>query len=258
MSAESHAPTHRQLSLVRSDRVNVSVARSKEVQQPVPFLEPVIDGVPLRALVRAAGYGDDFVTMLCPLWQASSIQSTVQRLLHGNHVGGEPVDMLVCPVCADRDCGAVLADVTVADDEVVWSNWRWTDYDPAGGMNLPLPTMRFLRGPYERLLASATASVAALPYDEVPSPRTFWPWQWGWGFRAPNARYRPDLALRATRPVRRMASCRGGVAGAARLLHGRQEKACPLSGRTARGFVRASTAPGTASGRGSQPPACPG
>lgn len=46
--------------------------------------------------------------------------------------------------------------------------------------------MRFLRGPYEQLLASATALVAALPYDEVPLPRTFWPWQWGWRLPRPK------------------------------------------------------------------------
>ena len=186
MPAEPNAPTHRQLSLVRSDRVNVSVVGSKEVHQPVPFLEPVIDGVSLRTVIREAGYGDDFVTMLCPLWPASSVETTVQQLLHGNGGSSEPVDMLVCPVCADRDCGAVLADVTVTHDEIVWSNWRWTDYDPAGGKRLPLSSMRFLRGPYEQLLASATASMAALPYDQVTLPRTFWPWQWGWRLPRPE------------------------------------------------------------------------
>lgn len=61
---------------------------------------------------------------------------------------------------------------------------RWTDYDPACGQDLPLPAMRFLRAPHEQLLTSA--SVAALPYEEVPLPRTLRPWQWGWRLPRPQ------------------------------------------------------------------------
>jgi len=181
VSAESSRPRYRQLTLARSERINVEVAGSKEVQHVVPFLDLLIDDVSLRTVIQNAGYGVDFVTMLCPRWLPSSVDATVQQLLRGNDGTGEPVDMLVCPVCADRDCGAVLADVTVTEHEVSWSNWRWTNYDPVGGEDLDLPIMRFQRDAYEQLLESAAASVAALAYDEpAASPRFLWPWQWGW------------------------------------------------------------------------------
>jgi len=181
VSVESSRPKHQQLTLARSERIHVMVERSQEVQQVVPFLDLLIDGVSLRTMVQKAGCGDDFATMLCPRWVPSSVDSTVQTLLRGNSATGEPVDMLVCPVCADRDCGAVLADVTVTEQEVAWSNWRWTNYEPASGESLDLPTMRFERGAYQQLLESAAASVAALPYDEPAArPRSFRPWRWGW------------------------------------------------------------------------------
>lgn len=101
------------------------------------------DGVALRTFVKQAGYGADFVTVLCPLWPPGPVQGTVRQLLEGSRDSGEQVDMLVCPGCGDRDFGAVLADVMVTAEEVVWSGWRWTDYNPHGGREL------FFRPPVE-------------------------------------------------------------------------------------------------------------
>jgi hypothetical protein len=52
--------------------------------------------------------------------------------------------------------------------------------------------MRFPRTPHEQLLTSASASVEALPYEEVPLPRTFWPWQWGCRLPQPRAVGAPE------------------------------------------------------------------
>ncbi len=66
--------------------------------------------------------------------------------------------MLVCVVCGDRDCGAVLADVSVGEELVTWSNWRWTDYETPGETITQLPVFRFERREYQDLLATAPAT----------------------------------------------------------------------------------------------------
>lgn len=143
--SESGRPQYQRLTLSPSSHDFVSAVGAREVQQAVPFLDFMIDGVSLRALARDAGYGDDFATLLSPCWPRRSVDAAVHQLLSGT--GAESVDMLVCSVCADRDCGAVLAHVTVLEQEVVWSHWQWVDYDPAGDRDLALPAMRFQRDP---------------------------------------------------------------------------------------------------------------
>lgn len=180
MSTDSDIPTHQQLALVPHEEAHANQVGSRQVQTVVPFLDFVVDGLSLRTMAKNAGYGVDFVTPLCRRWVPSHVEAAVERLLRGNSASGEPVDMLVCSVCGDRDCGALLADVTVSNEQVGWSNWRWTNFDPAGGEDVDLPTMRFQRSAYEQLLATAVASVAALPYDETADrPRMLWPWQRG-------------------------------------------------------------------------------
>lgn len=120
------------MSLTPDARTHGAIVGSKNVDQVVPFLDLVLDGVPLRKPVQEAGFGDDFVTLLSPRWHRPAVETAIQRFLNGNGEAGEPVDMLVCQICADRDCGAVQADVTFTDEEVNWSNWRWTNWDPDG------------------------------------------------------------------------------------------------------------------------------
>jgi hypothetical protein len=181
VAPESERRTYRELTLVPREESYASQEGSSQVQQPVPFLDFVVDGVSLRTMAEDAGYGVNFVTPLCRRWVRCQVAAAVDQLLTGNGASGEPVEMLVCRVCGDRGCGAVLADVTVEDEQVVWSNWRWTDYHPAGGEDIDLPTMRFERGAYEQVVSAAAVLVAALPYDERADPRRLlWPWQWGW------------------------------------------------------------------------------
>ena len=170
-----------QLSLPPDGRTHGAVVGSKNVDQVVPFLDLVVDGVPLRKLVQEAGFGEDYVTMLSPRWHRPAVETAIQFLLRGNGETGEPVDMLVCPVCADRDCGAVLADVALTADAASWSNWRWTNWEPDGERPLVLPVMQFQRAAYEQVLAGALSSLAALPYEDVFPPRkSVPPWRWGW------------------------------------------------------------------------------
>lgn len=180
VSTKSDLPTYQRLTLVPCEESYASQVGSRQVQKVVPFLDFVVNGVSLRMMAENAGYDLGSVTSLCRRWVPSHVEMAVDQLLRGNSASTEPVDMLVCSVCGDRNCGAVLADVTVSKEQVVWSNWRWTNYDPTGGEGLDLPTMRFQRSAYEQLLTTAAASVAALPYDETADRlRMRLPCHWG-------------------------------------------------------------------------------
>lgn len=152
MEFESGHEPYQQLSLVPSEEFFWSQeGLGRTVQQSVPFLDFVVDGVSLRTMAEHAG------------------------------TSGEPVEMLACKVCGDRDCGAVLAVVTVGAEDVVWSDWRWMDFHPGDAERIDIPTVRFERVAYEQLVSGAAALVAALPYERAAGQRRrFWPWQWGW------------------------------------------------------------------------------
>lgn len=181
MELESERRTYQQLTLVPREESYASQEGSSQVPQQVPFLDFVVDGLSLRTMAKHAGYGGDFVTPLCRRWAASRVAAAVDQLLRGNCASGESVEMLVCSVCGDRGCGAVLADVTVETEQVVWSGWRWADSDSAKSELIDMPTMRFERGAYAQSVSGAAALVAALPYDETTDRRRMlWPWQWGW------------------------------------------------------------------------------
>lgn len=152
---------------------------NQEMTVRVPFLDYLVDDISLREMLGERG--EDLVTGLCRAWQPEATTSTVEALTGGG--GGElaAVEMLVCRVCGDPDGGALLADVEVAVNRVVWRNWKWTDY--AGAEPVPgLPALTFERQAYMTVVGHAAAGVAALPYDEKSNkPRRFlWPWQWGW------------------------------------------------------------------------------
>lgn len=186
MSSRRQVATNR-LSLVPREASRVSVVGSREVRTTVPFLDFVIDDVPLRTMAQGAGHGSDYVTPLCRAWVTSEVAKAVDLLRRGTSDQRERADMLVCVVCGDRDCGAVLTDVSVGEELVTWSNWRWTDYETPGETITQLPVFRFERREYQDLLATAPATLSGLPYDEsADRPRLLWPWQWGW--RLPRGR----------------------------------------------------------------------
>lgn len=169
-----------QLSLVVSEASYQYIDGNREMRIAVPFLDYLVNGTSLRAMLREAGYGEGLVTGLCRPWPGST-EKTVKELLGGAAGRALAVDMLVCKVCGDRDCGALLADVIVDDERVTWTNWRFT---ASNGSNptAELPQLTFERGPYETVLRAAPAAVAELPYGEKVNRarRVLWPWQWGW------------------------------------------------------------------------------
>lgn len=170
--------TTNQLSLSVEEHVRTEAktfgSGSKRI--PTPFLDLVIDGVPMRARSKAAGYGDDFVTALCAAWLPPSVATALSALRDGTR-RGEFADVLICSYCGDRDCGALLVEVRVLADTVTWSKWTWTNWEgiePASGIE----DFEFSRSDYDHVLDGATALLAAQPYDEVrpqePVARRFW------------------------------------------------------------------------------------
>lgn len=169
-----------QLSLVPSETQYRQLDGNREIRVVVPFLDYIVDGRPLRAMLREAGYHDDLVTVLCRPWPQAAAE-TVEQLMGGATGQALGVDMLVCKLCGDRDCGALVADVTAKADRVTWTNWHFTN--PGGAEPVAaLRDLAFERERYVALLQTAAATVAELPYDEDANrPRRFlWPWQWGW------------------------------------------------------------------------------
>lgn len=166
------------LRLSPAEAAYTSVDGDRELRVVVPFLDYVVDGASLRELARAAGYGGGFVTGLCRAWP-DAVAPTVADLLGGR--GPEHVDLLVCEACGDRDCGALLAVVTVDADRVTWHDWRSASSDGTRTVD-GLPRLCFDRRAYEAAVAAAPAAVARLPYDDrADRPRRLlWPWQWGW------------------------------------------------------------------------------
>lgn len=170
-------PTNRlSLSVEEHVRTEANTFGSGSKRIPTPFLDLVVDGAPMRARSRAAGYGDDFVTALSAAWRQPSVATGLSALRDGTS-RGELADVLICSYCGDRDCGALLVEVRVLDDTVTWSNWTWTNWESterASGMD----DFEFSRTDYDHVLDGAAALLAAQPYHEVrPQERVtrrFW------------------------------------------------------------------------------------
>jgi hypothetical protein len=111
-------------------------------------LELEINGRPLLELVGLA----DFAGL------------TPRELPPSKHLLGRPdadlsingrAAVLVCPLCGDLGCGAILARIEVAGDVVVWRDFIYgNNYDPE--MDDPLPLrFEFERATYEAVLLQA-------------------------------------------------------------------------------------------------------
>lgn len=149
------------------------------------FLDLVIDGTPLRDRVADS---TDMVTVLNRAWLPGVAEAVEVLQGHRSHpeLGPNRVELLVCGVCGDLDCGALTARLDVTLDQVEWSDWRWVDHQgerdaesPSGERIEPLV---FDRRDYQASLEQAVDRLAEMPYDELAHTgrRFLWPWQWGW------------------------------------------------------------------------------
>ena len=93
--------------------------------------------------------------------------------MRGGSGGEDGIDILVCAVCGDRVCSALVADVFLGTETVTWAAWRFAD---SSGMEpiQALPWFTFDRIRYKEMLRAAPATAAALAYDEEANrPRRF-------------------------------------------------------------------------------------
>jgi len=97
VSSRRQVATNR-LSLVPREASRVSVVGSREVRTTVPFLDFVIDDVPLRTMAQGAGYGSDYVTPLCRAWVTSEVAKAVDLLRRGTS------DQREVPTCLFASC----------------------------------------------------------------------------------------------------------------------------------------------------------
>jgi hypothetical protein len=153
--------------------------RGERTWVTVEFLDYLVDGRSLRTMLLAAGYGEDVITPLCPGWGRPT-EPVIAELLGGQSGHCADVEMLVCKVCGDGNCGTLIADVTASDTRVVWRNWRFRfDEDPPAVEDLP--ALSFERHAYEAVLRAAPAAMIGLSRNEpaTPSRRVRWPWRCG-------------------------------------------------------------------------------
>jgi hypothetical protein len=73
---------------------------------------------------------------------------------------GDRVALLVCPLCGDLGCGAVLCRITVTDAVVTWSGFVYgTNYEPSEDRTFDL-ILRFDRPAYEEAFARAARAAS--------------------------------------------------------------------------------------------------
>ncbi|MFB0835727.1 hypothetical protein ACX8Z9_04800 [Arthrobacter halodurans] len=133
---------------------------SRFVEAEHTFLEPAIDGRPLREWVRE-WEGVDEPPEESTLLSAFDPELAVEQLdrLLGDKPNqfGDRAWLLFCKVCFDEGCGGLTADISRAGGRVTWSNFGWdTDYvtedeEPARYN----ASFSFDEAAYDRLLAEA-------------------------------------------------------------------------------------------------------
>ena len=122
------------LGLVRATTaVTEWVGRIRKKPHPVidTFLEWSVDGTPLRQLItdssdNAVAPPQEEVTCLMDRYPDEAVEQ-IDRLL-----GRVPADfdvdrvaLLVCPLCLDLGCGAVSAQLIIADETIEWRDLGW-------------------------------------------------------------------------------------------------------------------------------------
>lgn len=144
------------------------------VEHEVHFLEPVVDGGPLRERVLDHGVVGVFTADLPAL-----VERTAEELLGGRVCDGLPsgrVGLLVCQVCEDLGCGSLTVALDVGEREVVWSSPRWEDGREEATVDERMgdATFRFERSGCEVAVRGAVLAAADLPTWQPPARRSWW------------------------------------------------------------------------------------
>jgi len=98
---------------------------------PRHYLEIVVEGRSLRAILGAEGFD-----LIEPFGWGGTEQDdkfASQLLLNSEPQWGDRYPLLVCPECADLDCGAITCGITRTGDSIVWSSFALEN-----GIDLPV------------------------------------------------------------------------------------------------------------------------
>lgn len=144
------------------------------VEREAHFLEPVVDGVALRARVVDHGVVGVFGAGLPAL-----VERGAQELLGVRACDDLPpgrIGLLVCQVCEDLGCGSLTVALDVGGQEVVWSSPRWEDSWAEATVDERLggATFCFERSAYEAAVRGAALAVADLPTWQPPARQSWW------------------------------------------------------------------------------------
>jgi hypothetical protein len=115
-------------------------------------------------------------------WTPDAVSHTINELVGGaNGQDHTEVEIAVCAVCGDRDCGSVLArrHHRRADRDLEQLATRGCGLDEGSTWTAGIDVRENRLHQRHHVSFSGRRTVA---YDEQANspPRCFWPWQWGW------------------------------------------------------------------------------
>lgn len=177
--------------------VEVSISTNRSWRSPIPFLDFVVDGVPLAGSILGNG-SDRLPTRIQPESEPFHLEEEIGRMLGRRtpeYEDGRSA-MYICR-CGDLDCFAIGARIIAEAESITWTDWAWKD---GSGLTDPideLETLTFARSEYEHVLNGAAATLAAVPAWNAPRQKMLWPWQWGW--RLPKEDDSMNKGVRAAR-----------------------------------------------------------
>jgi hypothetical protein len=90
-------------------------------RQERPFLEFVVDGVPLLSLL---GPGD-FTSVLSFSTEALEASARCLLLRAPSALPSGRIPLYVCPECGDLACGTLCASITLAEGHFIWSSFAY-------------------------------------------------------------------------------------------------------------------------------------
>lgn len=125
------------------------------------YLDFIVDGNPLREVLRIGGGVGGYVSLLVTNWPVDHLAKDVSMLLGetSSALADGRVPLYVCAECGDLGCGAITAAIQHTADAVTWCDFGWqTDYDPfvEGESFMEVGPFRFRRDEYEVTVRSAT------------------------------------------------------------------------------------------------------
>lgn len=193
----SAAPQHKLTLQPSLMTMEVHVSTNRSWRAPIPFLDFVVDGVPLVEIVLGTG-SERLPTRLQTEWELFNLEEQIDRMLgrqEPEYEDGRSA-MYICR-CGDLDCFAIGARIIGDSEKITWTDWAWKD---GFGLTDPideLDALTFARSEYEHVLGDAARMLATIPNWKPPKQKLLWPWQWEW--RLPKEADPMDIGIRAAR-----------------------------------------------------------